>query len=145
MNLADFAATTRSQASATFAPAPAATPLTRAITGWGSEVRVRIRGFQLCLDRLAQVDRFAGATARSLRSCPAQKPRPAPVSTSTRASPRFASASRSSSCICAVKLLRRSGRLRVIRATVGGCFVWHSKPLSLCGRGVGGFLEGASA
>ena len=31
-----------------------------------------------------------GATARSLRSCPAQKPRPAPVSTTTRASPRFA-------------------------------------------------------
>ena len=29
---------------------------------------------------------WPGATARSLRSCPAQKPRPAPVSTITRAS-----------------------------------------------------------
>ena len=59
MNLADFAATTMSQASAIFAPAPAATPLTRAMTGCGSDVRVRISGFQHCLDRLAEVDRLA--------------------------------------------------------------------------------------
>ncbi len=35
MKLADFAAITRSQASAMLAPAPAATPFTAAITGFG--------------------------------------------------------------------------------------------------------------
>ena len=59
MNLADFAATTMSQASAILAPAPAATPLTRAITGCGSDVSVRISGFQHSFDRLAEVDRLA--------------------------------------------------------------------------------------
>src|SRR6185436_14708224 len=60
-----------------------------------------------------------GATARSPRSWPAQKPRPAPVNTSTRASlfPTASSARETSSCICTVKELRRSGRLSVSRAT----------------------------
>ena len=60
-----------------------------------------------------------GATARSPRSCPAQKPRPAPVITSTRASPPASSpsAERTSACIAVLKLFRRSGRLRVSRAT----------------------------
>ena len=89
MNLADFAATTMSQASAILAPAPAATPLTRAITGWGSDVSVRISGFQHCSTVSPRSTASPGATARSLRSCPAQKPRPAPVSTTTRASPRL--------------------------------------------------------
>jgi hypothetical protein len=44
MNLADLAAITMSQASAMFAPAPAATPFTRAITGMGRAVSVRISG-----------------------------------------------------------------------------------------------------
>ncbi len=79
MNLADLAATTRSQASAILAPAPAATPLTRAITGWGSAVSVRISGFQLASTVSPRSTASPGATARSLRSCPAQKPRPAPV------------------------------------------------------------------
>src|SRR5205085_11901595 len=59
-----------------------------------------------------------GATALSFRSWPAQKPRPAPVITSTRAgwSFRLASAARTSACISVLKLLRRSGRLRVSRA-----------------------------
>ena len=60
MNLADFAATTRSQASAILAPAPAATPLTRAMIGWGMVARRRIERVPARLDRLAEVDRFAG-------------------------------------------------------------------------------------
>src|SRR5579864_2519199 len=60
-----------------------------------------------------------GATARSPRSCPAQKPRPAPVITSTRAPAVLTvpSAARTSSCIAVLKLLSRSGRLKVSRAT----------------------------
>ena len=44
MNFALFAAITMSQASAMFAPAPAATPFTRAITGIGSDTSRRISG-----------------------------------------------------------------------------------------------------
>jgi len=89
-----------------------------AITGCGKDVRVSISGFH---EVSTVTPRSAGwppvSTMRSFKSCPAQKPRPAPVSTTTRASPRLASASRSSACISAVKLLSRSGRLSVIRAT----------------------------
>ena len=95
MNLADLAATTRSQASAMLAPAPAATPLTRAMTGCGS-VGEACGSAGSSFPRPSRRGRppRPGATARSLRSCPAQKPRPAPVRTTTRASPRSASASR---------------------------------------------------
>ena len=44
MNLALFAAMTMSQARAILAPAPAATPFTRAITGIGRVTSLRIRG-----------------------------------------------------------------------------------------------------
>ncbi len=44
MKLAERAAITRSQASAMFAPAPAATPLTAQTTGMGRPVSVRISG-----------------------------------------------------------------------------------------------------
>jgi hypothetical protein len=44
MNLADFPAMTMSQASAIFAPAPAATPFTRAMTGKGRPISFRISG-----------------------------------------------------------------------------------------------------
>jgi hypothetical protein len=118
MNFAERAATTMSHASAILAPAPAATPLTCAITGCGMDVSAVISGFQPVS---TVVPRSTGmspaATERSLRSCPAQKARPAPVRIRTRASAASASAERSSWCICAVKLLSRSGRLSVIRAT----------------------------
>src|SRR4029079_7818928 len=55
--------------------------------------------------------------AASARSCPAQKPRPAPVSTTARivlSPPACASASHRSRAIDRVKLLRTSGRLSVI-------------------------------
>ena len=44
MKLAERAAITRSHASATLAPAPAATPLTAATTGMGSARSVRTSG-----------------------------------------------------------------------------------------------------
>ncbi len=44
IKLADFAATTMSQASAMFAPAPAATPLTAHTTGSGSARRLSTSG-----------------------------------------------------------------------------------------------------
>ncbi len=44
MNLADLAAMTMSQASAMFAPAPAATPLTAQTTGIGNAAMRRISG-----------------------------------------------------------------------------------------------------
>ena len=75
----------------------------------------------VALDRRAEVDRRAARPTRRgrTRSCPAQKPRPAPVMSSTRAdaSARTAPrASRTSACIASLKLLRRSGRFSVRRA-----------------------------
>src|SRR6185437_6399088 len=59
-----------------------------------------------------------GATARSPRSWPAQKPRPAPVNTSTRAAApdSVANACCTSSCIRVLKLLSLSGLFKVRRA-----------------------------
>src|SRR5688572_28987807 len=55
-------------------------------------------------------------TSGSFRSCPAQKPRPAPVITRQRTPASLAAASsaaRSSRCIADVKLLSNAGRLSV--------------------------------
>src|SRR5712691_1600306 len=62
--------------------------------------------------------RLSGATARSPKSWPAQKPRPAPVSTSTLApaAGRRSKACRTSVCMTVLKLLILSGRFRVNRA-----------------------------
>ena len=72
------------------APAPAATPLTRAITGCGSEVERAHQRVPALRDGFAEVDRLAGRDRAVVEVLPAQKPRPAPVSTMTRASPRLA-------------------------------------------------------
>ena len=136
MNLADLAATTMSQASAMFAPAPAATPFTRAITGWGSDVSVRISGFQAVSTVTPRSTGCSSdATARSLRSCPAQNPRPAPVRIKTRASPRSSSASRSSSmhldgeAVEPVRAVERDPGDRPVRLEVDG-LVSHAVPPS---------------
>ena len=76
MNLADFAATTRSQASAMLAPAPAATPLTRAMTGCGMVARRRIERVPARLDRLAEVDRFARRHGAVVEVLPGAKAAP---------------------------------------------------------------------
>src|SRR5213592_1731912 len=60
-----------------------------------------------------------GASRNSVRSCPTQNPRPAPVSTTARTSAARASwrAAARAWCICSLKALRRSGRLSVIVRT----------------------------
>ena len=55
MKLAERAASTRSQAIARLAPAPAAVPLTAAITGNGNACRRRISGLKCCVDQFAQI------------------------------------------------------------------------------------------
>src|SRR5450830_339297 len=60
-----------------------------------------------------------GFTARSDKSWPAQKPRPAPVNSSTRTLASaliLSSASRTSRCMATVKLLSLSGRFSVMTA-----------------------------
>src|SRR3954462_13948258 len=60
------------------------------------------------------------ATLRSARSCPAQKPRPAPVSNTTRTSDSSRARSRAAFsrwCISGLKALSLSGRLSVMRRT----------------------------
>src|ERR1700730_3910643 len=70
------------------------------------------------MDSPRSIPWLPGATARSPKSCPAQKPRPAPVSTSTLA-PAAGSRSkacRTSACMTRLKLLSLSGRFNVNRA-----------------------------
>ncbi len=118
MNLAERPATTRSQASAMLAPAPAATPLTRAMTGWSRLARRRTSGFQLASHRLAEIDRLARRHRAVVEILPcAEAAARAGQDDNARAFAALSSASRNSPCIAAVKLLRRSGRLSVIRAT----------------------------
>ncbi|MDT4874510.1 hypothetical protein FQZ97_1098160 [compost metagenome] len=124
MKLAPGAAIAMSQVMASEAPAPAATPFTAAITGMRSDWMRRAVGLKAWSITGPGSARFTrsgpGSKSNSARSAPAQKPRPAPVSTSARtsglASARSSAAHRSW-CIWRVKLLRASGRFRVIRAT----------------------------
>src|SRR5262245_11240529 len=65
-----------------------------------------------------------GATSRSERSCPAQKPRPAPVSSTARTASSSAArsrAARNSRCIAGLKLLSLSGRWSVTCSTPPSC------------------------
>ena len=115
MKLAERAATTMSQPSAKLAPAPAATPLTAATTGTGIE-RMRSASGRYSRSMTSPTSTSSPAMPASLRSCPAQKPRPAPVTTTQRTAASFAAASsaaRSSACIAAVKLLSAAGRFSV--------------------------------
>src|ERR1700677_4572767 len=105
-------------------PPPAAGPLTAAITGWGSE---RKRGTSEAMwVWVAKVvptrsrSSAPGALPYPARSSPAQKPRPAPVRTTTRqarSTAMSASASWSSAINGAFMAFNRSGRSRVIRVT----------------------------
>jgi hypothetical protein len=102
------------------APAPAAMPLT---ARWSARAGFAGAASAACsaLDHVADVGHLAGppAMAGSARSWPAQKPRPAPVSTSTRMVLSALDAVervRSSACISPVKLLSLSGRFSVRRA-----------------------------
>src|SRR5258708_16265208 len=70
------------------------------------------------MDSPRSIPWLPGATARSPKSCPAQKPRPAPVSTSTLApaAGKRSKACRTSPCMTTLKLLSLSGRFNVNRA-----------------------------
>ena len=118
---------TMSQPSAKLAPAPAATPLTAAITGTGIARMRSASGRYTRSIRLPMSFGSAsgsGAIAGSDRSWPAQKPRPAPVTTTQRtpaSSAAASSASRSCACISVVKAFSACGRFSVSVRTASVC------------------------
>jgi hypothetical protein len=98
---ADAAAIRTSLASASASPPPEAAPFTAEITGCGSD---RIFGTRPAINFCTVMPACArpmpwveGGLAPSPRSSPAQKPRPAPVSTITR---QLRSAASSSNASC---------------------------------------------
>jgi hypothetical protein len=97
-------------------PAPAATPLTAAITGLGSSRSAMMSG----LYSSVRTRRKARSALPPRRSAPLQKPRPSPVMTTARtASSRVAAlrVASSSPRIAALSAFRLSGRLSVMEAT----------------------------
>src|SRR4029077_14523324 len=105
------------QASARLAPAPAAGPLTAAITGLGIVAMARM----ICLPTFSRGSTsVTSSRSRAFPSTsispPAQNPRPAPVRTTVRTVVSSASLFRASSKACPRALfnaLRRSGRFNV--------------------------------
>ena len=108
------AATARSHIETSWQPAAVAMPWTRAITGCGSVVSlVNVR---LHAAKSSRCHAASACARSSFRSCPAQNPRPAAASTTTR-TPR-SDAMRSSSASSAASIgrdsaLKRSPRLSV--------------------------------
>jgi hypothetical protein len=112
---ADDAATTRSHASASGQPKPAAAPCTPATTGFGNSVIARTT-------RLAAS--AAPAVSPPVRSPPEQNARPAPVSSTARTvASAAASPSRAdnSSSMGVSTALSFSGRSSLIRNSVPSC------------------------
>ena len=94
------ARTRKSEASASTAPAPAATPLTDATTGFSSRRRLRTTAPVMRVNcSMPLTSRFPSSPMISWTSPPEQKPLPDPVRTSTRtaSSDWHSIASRSSS------------------------------------------------
>ena len=119
MKLALSVAITRSQASARLAPAPAAAPFTAASVGMGQSCSRRNSG---SYSSRRTASRSRSARGVSDRSCPEQKARPAPVSTSARADPMAARIAISNSVRrVAFSAFITSGRLRVITARPSAC------------------------
>src|SRR5262249_60884954 len=83
--------TARTSAAANLPPPPAATPFPAATIGLGSDRIKRIVG----LKNFSSADPESASLARSgsERSAPAQKPRPAPVSSTARTEPSAAMSS----------------------------------------------------
>ena len=128
MKLAPGAAMAMSQAITTEAPAPAATPLTAHTVGTRTWVRRRVVGLKAwsMMGPGSARCMMSGPSAKSNsdRSAPAQKARPAPVSTSARIArlaSTWSSAAHSSWCIWRVKLFRVCGRFSVRMATAPSC------------------------
>jgi hypothetical protein len=110
-----------SQASAILAPAPAAGPLTAQTTGFGSLRMARMSGLTPFSSDWPRSGRaWPGANARLERSAPAQKPLPAPVTSTARhwgsAAARAIPAA-SASMRAMLSAFRRSGRFRVSVST----------------------------
>ena len=102
--LAERAAITMSQPRASVAPAPAATPLTAQITGFGSFAGRRTSGVVKSQRTCGSGAGPFGSTLRSLRSC-RRETRPAPVISEQRmASSRSACFRHSESCWCMTSL-----------------------------------------
>ena len=80
MKRAERPASTMSQPSAKFAPAPAATPFTAQTVGIRSACSLRASGFQVCSITSPEIR----PGVMLARSAPAQNARPVPVSTSAR-------------------------------------------------------------
>ena len=128
MKLAPGAAMAMSQAMATEAPAPAATPFTAHTVGTRTLIRRRVVGLKAWSitgpGSARNMRSSPGRKSNSDRSAPAQKPRPAPVSTSARidlSASIWSSAAHRSRCICRVKLLSEAGRFSVRTATGPSC------------------------
>src|SRR5215471_4325874 len=105
-----------SHAHANDIPAPAAAPLTAAMTGFSSaRIALMLRWYP----PRRRSPMSPGASRNSVRSWPTQKPRPAPVITTARMSsarPSF-SAAPSASCMAPLNAFKTSGRLSVIVRT----------------------------
>src|SRR5215208_6072807 len=118
-------ATRRSQAQAMSKPAPTASPLTIAITGFSIPLSPRISRCVCLKPRRACSAERCGASPEARdaippMSAPAQKARPAPVSTTQRtlsSSPSSCTMSPSWAVIPPVSALSRSGRFNVSQAT----------------------------
>src|SRR5690606_16193983 len=109
-----------SQARASASPAPAATPFTAAITGLSHSVTARAHLPTHMLGSRRSATEVAGIPAGSFRSRPAQNPRPAPVSTTTRTVSSPAASRRAAGRATAKSeftAFRRSGLLSVMVQT----------------------------
>ncbi len=89
-NVADWPASRMSAPKHRHMPPPWAGPLIAAMIGWGMLRMVGMRSAMVCMARMAMRDigspSTPGGTPWSSRSRPAQKPRPAPVRTTTQVS-----------------------------------------------------------
>ncbi len=120
MKRAPCPASTMSQASARLAPAPAATPCTAQTTGLDRVRMAVIRG----LKRVSSVAPRSWSGVTSVRSWPAQKPRPAPASSTLRTAPSASAPCRASmraACMAPSIEFSRSGRFSVRRSTPPSC------------------------
>ena len=107
-------------------PPPMAAPFTAAMTGWCSRRMVAMTSSSISMERRAMVGRvrpsMLGMVPGFSWSAPEQKPRPAPVMTTTRTAlslPISRSASRKGIMTSKAMAFMRSGRLSVTTATPG--------------------------
>jgi hypothetical protein len=108
VNRADSAAITRSPASASASPPPAATPLTAVMTGFGVRTSRETTPWMWVVSSLRRMPIRGRVCTKSLTSPPPQKAFPAPV----RITQRTAGSSSTSST--ALKSSRASARLSAL-------------------------------